>query len=136
MGQMQGWLNQWDLSLGRVGPPMTWMTQQKMDMAHASGTTLPAIDPAQMRLLPDGRMPGLATAAQIDQLRTLPVAQADVLFLRLMIAHHKAGVAMAQMAGALTNVGVVDRLAATMVAGQQNEIIQMTQMLAARGATA
>jgi uncharacterized protein (DUF305 family) len=65
----------------------------------------------------------------------LPVAQADVLFLQLMIAHHRAGVAMAQMAEALSSVGVVDRLAATMVTDQQNEITQMTQMLAQRGAT-
>jgi uncharacterized protein (DUF305 family) len=65
----------------------------------------------------------------------LPEEQADVLFLQLMIAHHRAGVAMARMARALTNVGVVDRLAATMVTGQQNEIAQMTQLLAQRGAT-
>jgi uncharacterized protein (DUF305 family) len=135
MGQMQGWLNQWGLTLGRSGPPMAWMDQHTMDMAHASGTRLPAVDPALMRLLPDGRMPGLATDAQINQLRTLPVAQADVLFLQLMIAHHRAGVAMAQMAGALTSVGVVDRLAATMVTDQQAEIAQMTQLLAERGAT-
>ncbi len=134
MGQMQGWLNQWGLSLGRTGPPMQWMTQQRMDMAHASGTTLPAMDPALMRLQPNGLMPGLATAAQIEQLRRLPADRADVLFLQLMIAHHRAGVAMARMAQALTGVGVVDRLAATMVTGQQNEITQMTQMLAERGA--
>lgn len=135
MGQMQGWLGQWGLSLGRTGPPMTWMDQHSMDMAHEKGTRTPVVDPALMRLLPDGRMPGLATDAQINQLRTLPVAQADVLFLQLMIAHHRAGVAMAQMAEALTTVKVVDRLAATMVTGQQNEITQMAQMLAARGAT-
>jgi uncharacterized protein (DUF305 family) len=134
MGQMQGWLDQWQLSLGRSGPPMTWMSQHSMDMAHASGRTVPAVDPTLMRPLPDGRMPGLATNAQINQLRTLPVGQADILFLQLMIAHHRAGVAMAQMAGALTQVAVVDRLAATMVTGQRAEIAQMTQMLAERGA--
>jgi uncharacterized protein (DUF305 family) len=80
MGQMQGWLAQWDLALGRTGPPMSWMTQQRMDMAHASGSTLPAMDPALMRPLPDGRMPGIATAAQVNQLRALPVEKADVLF--------------------------------------------------------
>jgi uncharacterized protein (DUF305 family) len=135
MGQMQGWLAQWDLALGRTGPPMSWMTQQRMDMAHASGSTLPAMDPALMRPLPDGRMPGIATAAQVNQLRALPVEKADVLFLQLMIAHHRAGVAMARMAQALTSVRVVDRLAATMITDQQAEITQMTQMLAERGAT-
>jgi uncharacterized protein (DUF305 family) len=88
-----------------------------------------------MRPLADGRMPGLATAAQINQLRTLPVEKADVLFLQLMIAHHTAGIAMAQMAEALTREPVVDHLAATMITGQQGEITQMTQMLALRGAT-
>jgi uncharacterized protein (DUF305 family) len=135
MGQMQGWLNQWNLSLGRTGPPMTWMTAAGMDMGHASGTSTPAIDPALMRPLADGRMPGMATSAQINQLRTLPVDRADVLFLQLMIAHHTAGIAMAQMAEALTREPVVDHLAATMITGQQGEITQMTQMLALRGAT-
>jgi uncharacterized protein (DUF305 family) len=77
----------------------------------------------------------MATAAQVNELRTLPEAKAEVLFLQLMIAHHKAGIAMAQMAEALTREPVVDRLAAAMVAGQEAEITQMTQMLAARGAT-
>jgi uncharacterized protein (DUF305 family) len=135
MGQMQGWLNQWDLSLGRTGPPMTWMTTSGMDMQHASGSATAAIDPALMRPLADGRMPGMATAAQINELRTLPVAKADVLFLQLMIAHHKAGIAMAQAGEQLTREPVVDHLAATMITGQQNEVTQMTQMLALRGAT-
>jgi uncharacterized protein (DUF305 family) len=39
MGQMQGWLNQWGLTLGRTGPPMVWMDQHSMDMAHQSGTS-------------------------------------------------------------------------------------------------
>jgi uncharacterized protein (DUF305 family) len=135
MGQMQGWLNQWGRSLGRSGPPMGWMTSPGMDMQHASGSSTPAIDPALMRPLSDGRMPGMATAAQVNELRTLPEDKAEVLFLQLMIAHHKAGIAMAQMAEALTREPVVDHLAAAMVAGQEAEITQMTQMLSARGAT-
>ncbi len=134
MGQMQGWLSQWNLSLGRTGPPMRWMTiRAGMDMGQGSGSSA-TMDPALMQVLPDGRMPGLATDAQINQLRTLPVAQADVLFLQLMIKHHQAGVVMAQMARALSSVSVVDRLASSMVTGQEYEIDQMTQMLQERGA--
>jgi uncharacterized protein (DUF305 family) len=142
MGQMQGWLSQWNLSLGRTGPPMAWMTiRGGMDMGQSGqsgqsgGNTAPAMDPALMQPLPDGRMPGMATDAQINQLRTLPVKPAEVLFLQLMIAHHRAGLVMAQMARSLTTVAVVDRLTTSMISGQQNEITQMTQMLAARGAT-
>ncbi|MFL6101109.1 MAG: DUF305 domain-containing protein [Actinomycetales bacterium] len=135
MGQMQGWLNQWGLTLGRTGPPMAWMTRSGMDMHYASGRSAPAVDPALMRPLADGRMPGMATAAQVNELRTLPEDKAEVLFLQLMIAHHRAGIAMAQMAETLTREPVVDRLAAAMIAGQEAEIAQMTEMLSARGAT-
>lgn len=136
MGQMQGWLNQWGLSLGRSGPAMAWMDGSTgMDMSHSATATRPVIDASLMRPLPDGRMPGMATNAEINQLRTLPVGQAEVLFLQLMIRHHTAGIAMAQMAQALTREPVVDHLAATMVSGQQAEVTQMTQMLQARGAT-
>jgi uncharacterized protein (DUF305 family) len=83
-------------------------------------------------LRPDGLMPGMATQAQVNQLRTLPPKQADVLFLRLMIAHHQGGVAMAQVALAETKERVVVNLCRTIVTDQQNEIIQMTQMLKQR----
>jgi uncharacterized protein (DUF305 family) len=140
MGQMQGWLSQWHLSLGRSGPPMAWMSADGAGaMMGGSGDAdrggMPAMDPALLKLLPDGRMPGLATDAQINQLRTLPPDRADVLFLQLMIAHHTAGIAMAEMAIALTDESVVDRLATAMVSGQQGEITQMTQLLRERGAT-
>ena len=139
MGQMQGWLSQWHLSLGRSGPPMAWMSAggsgAMMGGSGGDDDAMPAIDPALLKLLPDGRMSGLATDAQINRLRTLPPGRADVLFLQLMIAHHKAGIAMAQMAIALTDEPVVDRLATAMVSGQQGEITQMTQLLQERRAT-
>ena len=77
----------------------------------------------------------MATAAQINQLRTLPVDKADVLFLQLMIKHHQAGIAMAQMAEQLTREPVVDGLAATVVTGQHGDITRISHILEARGAT-
>jgi uncharacterized protein (DUF305 family) len=128
MGQMQGWLNVWGLSLGRSGPAMAWMNQGG-GMNMGAGSTM---DPSMMRLRPDGLMPGMATQAQVNQLRTLPPAQADRLFLQLMIAHHRGGVAMAETALAETKEPVVVHLCRTIVTDQQLEIIQMTQMLQER----
>jgi uncharacterized protein (DUF305 family) len=137
MGEMQGWLDAWHLPLGRTGPPMTWMSagDDGMHMGGSGRSNAATMDPAMMRLGPDGLMPGMATTADVNRLRTLPPAQADVLFLQLMIKHHRAGVAMAQMALDLTDDAQVDRLAQTMVTSQQAEITQMTQMLHQRGAT-
>jgi uncharacterized protein (DUF305 family) len=128
MGQMQGWLNDWNLSLGRSGPQMAWMNRDG-GMHMGGGSTM---DPSLMRLRPDGLMPGMATQAQVNQLRTLPSAEADKLFLQLMIAHHRGGVAMAQTALAETTERVVVRLCRTIVTDQQLEIVQKTQMLQER----
>jgi uncharacterized protein (DUF305 family) len=129
MGQMQGWLNEWNLYIGRSGKPMAWMNQGNgMQMGGATGT----MDPSMMTLQPNGLMPGMATQAEVNQLRTLPVKQADVLFLKLMIAHHRGGVAMAQTALAETKERVVVNLCRTIVTSQQSEIVQMTQMLQQR----
>ncbi len=130
MGQMQGWLNEWNLSIGRSGKPMAWMGDMSKGM-QMNGSTA-NVDPSMMELRPDGLMPGMATQAEVNQLRTLPPKQADVLFLKLMINHHRGGVAMAQAAIDLTKVRVVVNLCRTMVASQSNEINQMTQMLQQR----
>jgi uncharacterized protein (DUF305 family) len=126
MGQMQGWLNVWKLSIGRSGPPMAWMNQSHSTMQMGNGSTM---NPSMMQLQANGLMPGMATQAEVNQLRTLPVKQADVLFLKLMIAHHKGGVAMCQVAIDETKVPVVDNLCRTIVASQTLEITQMTQLL-------
>jgi uncharacterized protein (DUF305 family) len=89
---------------------------------------------SSMTLQPNGLMPGMATQAQVNQLRTLPPAKADVEFLKLMINHHRGGVSMAQIALQETKEPVVVRLCQTIVKSQQNEITQMNQLLQERGA--
>jgi uncharacterized protein (DUF305 family) len=92
------------------------------------------MDPSMMTLQSNGLMPGMAAQDQVNQLRALPPDRADVLFLQLMIAHHRGGVDMAQTAIDETKEPVVVRLCQTIVKGQQLEITQMTQLLAERGA--
>jgi uncharacterized protein (DUF305 family) len=73
MGTMLGLLQAWDLPQGSDDVPMTWMDHP---------TT--------------GLMPGMATDEEIEQLRTLPLEEAEILFLQLMIRHHQGGVEMAE----------------------------------------
>ena len=129
MGQMQGWLNDWGVSLGRSGEPMAWMKGRNTGHGMQMGNSTQLIPENLMTLQPDGLMPGMATTAQVEELRTLPEPQADELFLKLMIAHHQGGIAMAEAAIDLTTVPVVVALCRTIVASQQSEVQQMNQML-------
>ncbi len=116
-GQMAAWLQAWGLPATGTRPSMTWMTGHG---THGSVTqTLNAA----------GLMPGMATPAQLDELRHASGAAADRLFLTLMIAHHRGGVAMADAVLAVTEQRQVRQLAQAIATSQQAEIEQMTQML-------
>jgi uncharacterized protein (DUF305 family) len=110
IGTMGGWLQIWDLPQTGEDLPMTWM-------GHPT----------------EGLMPGMATSEEIQQLRDLPVDQAEVLFLQLMIRHHQSGVEMAGACLESCDEDVVTQLAQGIVAAQQSEINVMNTMLAARG---
>jgi uncharacterized protein (DUF305 family) len=136
IGRMSGWLDEWGLSISSTNAPMAWITDESghdgMDMSSTSGTASDGtshLDPAT------GLMPGMATRPQISALSTLPIDEAEVSFLQLMIAHHKGGVEMAQAILARTDRIDVVRLATSIVNAQQAEITVMTDMLATRGAT-
>ncbi|MGY0023530.1 DUF305 domain-containing protein [Streptomyces sp. cg35] len=116
-GMLLGWLDLWELPKVSQKPPMAWM-----GMADA-----PAGEDGAL-------MPGMATNTQLDQLRKAGGRQAEVLYLRLMIAHHKGGVHMAEGCVRRCVVGAERRLARGMVASQQSEIDLMTGMLKDRGA--
>ncbi|MCF2529007.1 DUF305 domain-containing protein [Yinghuangia soli] len=131
IGQMTGWLDLWGLTQTTTDAPMKWMSAEGMAAmgghAMAPGQTMPTG--------PDTpQMPGMATKAQLEQLRTLKGPQAEVLFLQLMITHHQAGVAMAQDGLNHAQSDTVKALAKGMVNGQKSEIDLMRTMLAERGA--
>ncbi|WP_082589281.1 DUF305 domain-containing protein [Nostocoides sp. Soil756] len=114
-GQMYGWLVQWGLP--QTGPtrPMAWVGGEHA--AHGEAGV---------------PMPGLATAAQLDQLRAAQGVAADRLFLRLMIAHHQGGVEMAQAALAQARTPEVRTLAGAIATAQTSEIALMEGMLRER----
>lgn len=125
VGRMQGWLALWGLPLSG-GTPMAWM-----------GGTMPGM--AGMSMGPAGdadtAMPGMASEAELAQLRSLHGRAFDVQFLRLMIRHHEGGLPMAQYGAAHASVPAVRLLAATIAATQTAETQTMKAMLTARGGT-
>ncbi|MFC5186515.1 DUF305 domain-containing protein [Actinomadura harenae] len=121
IGMMTAWLDGWGLPKADPAGPMRWMGH-----GGHGGTSLPA----------DGSMPGMATPAQLAELGKASGRQAETLYLRLMIAHHRGGVSMAEAVLGRTGNAQVTRLARTMVEGQRAEITLMERMLAERGAPA
>lgn len=130
-GQMYGWLEEWGLSQ-YAADPMAWMAAEG---GHEhGGADAPGDTPAtgDSMLTADGLMPGMATPEQLDELRAATGAEAERLFLELMIAHHRGAVEMAEAALELADAGVVLRLANSVVESQEAEISLMERMLANR----
>ena len=111
-GQLYGWLAAWGLSQLGSEPPMTWMGHT----GHGMGA----------------QMPGMATAAQIAELSGASGVEAERVFLRLMIAHHRGALEMARAALERAEHPVVLTFARAVLASQQSEIDLMTRMLAER----
>ena len=110
VGEMQGWLNSWNVSTNNTSP-MAWMGHDHMSMGAGA------------------LMPGMATPAQLSRLESLKGRPLDILFLQLMIHHHQGGVPMAQYAAAHASTAYVRRLADTIVTAQSAEIVQMERAL-------
>ena len=134
IGRMSGWLDEWGLNQTSTNTPMAWIRTD--NLLKGASNDMPGMDMSTgtMSLTADGLMPGMATRPQVTGLGTLPIDKAEISFLQLMIAHHRAGVDMADAILARTNRVDVVRLAVSIVNGQQAEITLMTGMLAKRGA--
>nr|WP_297426916.1 DUF305 domain-containing protein [uncultured Actinotalea sp.] len=120
-GQMAGWLQVWGLSQTAAGPPMQWMADHSAHGGGADGTEPPT------------QMPGLVTPEQLQRLEEADGPEADRLFLALMIPHHEGGVEMAEYAATEATTPAVRRLASSIVAAQEAEILLLEDMLAERG---
>lgn len=115
IGRFSGWLDQWGLPITSLDAPMSWAQEHTaMDMEA---------------------MPGMATNDEIRQLDSLPLDQAEVLFLNLMIRHHRGGVEMAETVLKITGRDDVGRIARSIVTSQQSEIEAMQSMLDERAST-
>ena len=127
IGQMQGWLALWGQSEINRGQVMGWMSAGSgghAGMTMASG----AVSAAGVL------MPGMATQAEEDKLKSLRGKESDIYFLQLMIRHHEGGAGMMQYATQYAGNKVVQNFAGKMLYTQTDEIGVMTQMLQQRGA--
>ncbi|TMM40962.1 MAG: DUF305 domain-containing protein [Actinobacteria bacterium] len=111
IGTMQNWLVTWHLSPTGSRPKMAWMP---------NGTK---------ELLPDGRMPGMASDAELQQLESATGSKVDVLFCQLMLRHHLGGIHMADAIISLSHDQPVVDLATTMKGNQQGEVTILKQIL-------
>lgn len=122
---MRGWLDWFGLP-PTSDDPMSWMHPSEHD--HGSSTAVDDDEPP---------MPGMASVDEIGRLSDSRGTAAEVLFLQLMVRHHRGGVEMATAAqNSDTASGATKRLALAMITEQGDEIGQMTLLLRARGATA
>lgn len=120
-GQMYAWLEEWGLDQSSPQPRMEWMTGAGHGgMEMGAGTA---------SLTPGGLMPGMATSAQLDELRAARGEDAERLYLNLMINHHEAGVDMARAGADLAATEQVRTLATKIQSGQQAEITLLQNML-------
>ncbi|MBM7805632.1 uncharacterized protein (DUF305 family) [Geodermatophilus bullaregiensis] len=122
-GRMEGWLSLWGLSRSG-GEHMAWMGG-----AHAGHDTSSTSGADR------APMPGMATEAELADLRSLTGTAFDVEFLRLMTRHHQGGFDMAQYAAGNASETAVRTLARSIADTQAAEVTTMVGMLTARGGT-
>ncbi|MFN3950748.1 DUF305 domain-containing protein [Microbacterium sp.] len=115
-GEMFGWLVEWGLPQASSQPLMTWMEKSG---EHSHGDTAAL---TEQQLLDEM---GMATDAQLDQLRTLEGRPADCLFLDLMIRHHQGAIPMAEAIIELGDDARVKEVAGAIVTGQSSELDAM-----------
>jgi uncharacterized protein (DUF305 family) len=78
--------------------------------------------------VPIDRMVGMASEADVDRLRSLTGAEADALFLDLMINHHAGGLHMATDALARADTGEARSLARSVVESQEFELAELRNL--------
>ena len=111
-GQLYGWLAAWGLNQLGSQPPMTWMGHT----VHGMGAL----------------MPGMATPDQLAELSAASGIEAERVFLRLMIAHHRGALEMSGAVIERSEHPAVLAFARGVLVSQQSEIDLMTTMLEER----
>ena len=74
-------------------------------------------------------MDGMATEAQLDELAASAGSTADDVFVRLMVAHHRGGIAMAEFAAEQAGSEEVRAMAAATAANQTTEIPELARLV-------
>lgn len=122
-GQMYEWLAMWGLP--QAGEPiMSWIPEENGGHAGHGGTGEQPTD-AEMR-----ESMGMASEAEMEELRAATGQAADCLFLELMIRHHEGAVHMVDAILELGQEARVKQVASGMKATQSAEIDAMESLQA------
>ncbi|HEX2143733.1 MAG TPA: DUF305 domain-containing protein [Glycomyces sp.] len=105
IGMYRSWLREWGAKLS-TSEPMAWAGSEHEHDTEEAG----------------GLMPGMATDEQMAEFKTLSGADADVMFIEMMIKHHIGGVDMAKIVLDLSEDERVVDAARRTVTVQQAEI--------------
>jgi uncharacterized protein (DUF305 family) len=108
---------------------MAWMNRPPLAGGTHQGMSDDAAMPAAAMPAVEGMMPGMASAEDIARLTALTGTEAEVLFLQLMIDHHRGGVEMAEALLERSDNPVVTPLARSTVTFQSAAITNMQAML-------
>ena len=129
IGRMSAWLDSWELSSYSPAPLMEWMGGVGEGEGHEGheGHEAEGGDDGAL-------MPGMATDAELEQLRQASGLDAEILFLQLMVEHHRGGADMASYAAEHAGEDEVRLAAERMASSQAVEIDAMNDMLVERGA--
>jgi uncharacterized protein (DUF305 family) len=136
-GQMYAWLNDWGLPQARPGDPMEWMSEPTLEGAagqahnHEPSGSTDDTEAANSEV-ESVTMPGMAGEKDLERLRAASGTDAEVLFLTLMLAHHRGGVDMADAVLERSSHPLVTTLARAIVFAQSGEIDYMETLLAQR----
>jgi uncharacterized protein (DUF305 family) len=79
--------------------------------------------------VPLDEMPGLATDAELDALGATSGAEADDLFVELMVRHHEGGIDMARFAAANASDDEVRAMANAIIDSQSDEITEIERLV-------
>lgn len=116
MGVMEGWLTAWNEPVMLAGQPMAWV-ENASHVRHLDDQLYQAQCKAD-----GGAMAGIATPEQLEQLKNAKGSEKEVLFLELMMAHHRAAIPMAWFANRNGQSSLVKALASSMIRDQGMEI--------------
>lgn len=109
------------IDIGRMIQMLREMGQAEANMGEASMTWM-GMSAAV------GSMPGIATPAQLDLLASAAGAEANQLFVALMIEHHFGALEMAEFAATRAQIPEIRDLARSILQAQQGEIAELRKL--------
>jgi len=125
-GEFYDWLVTWNLPQAG-GPLMAWMSDAGHQ--HGGGATAGATEGELLTAM------GMASGAELAELRTATGTEADCLFLSLMIRHHEGAIPMAQALVDLGSDARAVQVAKGIIQTQSAEIDLMTSLQAGLACT-